>query len=268
MKINFETLKKQKPFNADKASTFPWYNLAEGDNYFTILPPWGPESKGLPYFEASLHYLKDIEGKAHNILCARSYGAPCPICQRSIDLYKSGDVNDKELSKIFRASNRALYNVLTSDYKTFVYSASYTIHTAIFTEIIEDVNNEMDPTDPNNSLQCIVNRTGKGLTSKYSFRAGRNRVSIPEQHRNIPLKPLHTIYPKFSYEDLERMLNGDFSVKDEKDESLKFDTAEFDKQNTPSSNGPALSQPLSTPLASASKLSVDQAQALANNLKR
>jgi hypothetical protein len=89
-----------------------WWKPTEGRHRFRILPP--PDSFDAWYMEYGVHYgLTTAEGNFETITCPRlTVKKPCPICEFTRGLWRTGFDKDKDLARKIGGKERAVSNVL------------------------------------------------------------------------------------------------------------------------------------------------------------
>lgn len=235
-KFDPNAFKANMPSASSGSFSFKFFTLNPGSNFFKILPPWSEAANGMIWYEISLHFLKDPENKTHTIRCSRKNKNFCPICDRYYSLLKSLNEEDKKLAANIRPQTRFLYNVLNDKDELFVYSAPKTVHNGIYSQIESDIRAELNPTDPDNALIINVIKKGSGFNTEYTVSSERRRAKFPNAIREAKLTELNTIFPDFSIDDLNKIMSGDFSVKNKYDESVKFDPEKLDNTLNNDSN--------------------------------
>ena len=94
--FNVENFKKNPPTTNSNSSSFKWYKLKPNSNFFKILPPWSEIANGLPWYEVTVHYIKDPENKTHTFRCSRKSENFCAICDQYFKLLDSIKRNSNE----------------------------------------------------------------------------------------------------------------------------------------------------------------------------
>ncbi|HMV01675.1 MAG TPA: hypothetical protein PLJ37_00975 [Chitinophagales bacterium] len=228
--FNVDSFKNHVPKVNSNSNDFKWFNLKDGSNFIKVLPPWGESANGLPWYEVIVHYIKDPEGRTHTFRCARDRMKEqfCAFCDRSQALKNSKNETDKALSTSIRAQVKFLYNLLGDKDEMFVYSAPKTVYLGIHAQLKAYVDENMNPLDPDQTIVINIDKSGTGINTKYQIVTQPKRFSIPRAIREAKLIQLDNVYPVFTNDDLKKVLEGDFSVKNKKDAELSFNPKDFD----------------------------------------
>ena len=118
----------------------------KGEAVIRFLPPKSTDSEAMPYVKFYSHFFKGDDGKwVVTDACPRSFGNPCPICERNMKLYNSGNIERYRRSK---PKTNYLFNILVvndpaapeNNGKVFLFKTGQTI----FTMITEAMQSEYD----------------------------------------------------------------------------------------------------------------------------
>lgn len=163
-----------------------YFKPREGKNVIRVLPPWN--DKGLFYFETTLHYGLQHEGKQRAYPCL---GADeCPICEAIEKMEEEGGAEDVKLAKRLKSRTKYYTNII--DLKTgkvLIWGFSRKILSTLLSYMSDP--DWGDITDPDEGFDVVVERTGTKLDTKYEIRVKprSSEISIDdweEQMKNLP----------------------------------------------------------------------------------
>lgn len=216
MGLDLEALKKKYKEVKDKVGgDFTFYRLSDGDNLIRLLPPW---KEGVSFYkELRQHYGVGVDKK--QVLCLRMKGEECPICEFVSALYQSGDPDDAEMAGNLSASTRYNFNVIARSDEA-AGPQILTTGPLIFRDFLRFI---VDPdwgdlTDPEQGFDITINRTGKGLHTKYAVTPKRNPSPVGNAEWLEKMTDLDKLERFVSAEDMKAILYGEgpSSEKEEK----------------------------------------------------
>ncbi len=227
MALNLEKIRqnaaKAKEESARRSANF--FQFKEGRNNIRILPPW----EGADDFSRIFgkHWNLGPEGKTMLYCPKVCFDKPCPICDGIDAMWKKKpDDAMKEWLKNVSSGPRFYANIIDlKDIDQGVQVAEFpkTVLEEIWNIMIDPEVGHGDITSLTAGRDLIIDKTGKGLSTRYSVRARLEATPVP-----IPI----------SASDLP---NLDMLVRNETYENLKL--AWEGKEPIPS--GPALPPPVS-----------------------
>jgi len=184
-----------------------YFSFKDGRNVIRILPPW----EGSSDFSrvSGKHWGTDKDGNRFFVHCPRdTFGKHCPICESVSLEWKSPGLTEerKIFLKQISSGPRYLANVVDlNDKGRGVQIAEFpkTVMNEIWKKMVDPELGVGDVSDPVKGFDIIIDRTGKGLGTKYS-------VEPKKKHSKIA-------YPKWK----EETKNLDAFVNEESDEALK-----------------------------------------------
>lgn len=170
-----ELLKKKrqdiaaKSGQREKAAKIP-----DGKSIMRVLPTWRKDGSEQFWHDYGMHWIKDDKGelKATYVCVDKTFNRPCDVCEainRAYD-HASDDLQIKALDQS-KSRNRILINVLfragagvDATKPVFV-----EVSPTMFGQIIDIAEEYGDIIDPNDGLDLIVNKTGRGMDTKYTI---------------------------------------------------------------------------------------------------
>lgn len=165
---------------------------ADGRSRYRILPSWKPEaeSDGAFWHDFGQHFIKDMAGdlKVVYVCTDATYGKPCEICggiEHGIRA-STDDVMNKVL-KDAKASKRILLNVLHIDGETPEEPQILECAPTVFNEICGIIQEwGADVIDLEKGKDVIIERSGKGLQTKYSVQvAAKSKAVNPSVMKKV-----------------------------------------------------------------------------------
>lgn len=151
---------------------------ADGRNRYRILPGWkmelkGGELSGDPtfYHDFGQHFIKDEAGemKAVYICTDKTFGRPCGVCDTiNKAMHSTTDDSMLKVMKEAKAAGRILINVLAVDGDTPNEPQILELAPTAFAEVLNIFAEWGDITDLADGKDVIVERSGKGIGTRYS----------------------------------------------------------------------------------------------------
>lgn len=156
--------------------------LGPGDNQIRLFPP--PDDMDMPFIETHVHWNVGPDRKKR-LFCLKTWGDPCPVCQRVSQLYESQDKADQDYAKRLRASVKYVLlaiNRAKEEEGVGILLAAKTIWQGIMADYLR----KPDPIilhDPVNGFDINVKRQVENGITKYVVIREPDRAPItdPEQ---------------------------------------------------------------------------------------
>lgn len=219
-KLNLKAMQEAQAREAQGYSRTEYDKLVDGNNLRRILWPKGDAESF--YEEGMVHFGVGPEGKSMAV-CAHNFDKKCPICDYADSLKDSDDPEDKQVYNDIKAKRRIYINVLNRDADDPNKPVVLPIGVMILRGILDII---CDPdygdiTDPEEGRDITIKRSGKMLNTKYSVIAkpkttpaakGIDPDALEEQ-----MADLSALFREQSYEDLEKLLNGENPSGDDDD---------------------------------------------------
>ena len=144
--------------------------LKEGKNVVRFLPP--PVGQNKLFLTVYQHYFKSPIGDSTlSFTCPRMMEkAPCPLCQKSMQMAKSRSKADKDAAREFLPRRRIMANVIDRqdpDAGPKIMGFGKTIQESLVA-VREDVDAGGDFCHPDSGFDIIIERRGTGLNTKYN----------------------------------------------------------------------------------------------------
>ena len=159
-----------------------------GKNVFRILPSWrGEKSDGQFWHDFGQHYIKGLDGvlKAVYICTQKTYDKPCSICDGlGKAIHDASDDETINLLKEARSSSRILVNALnrSAGSETPNVPVILELSPTTFEKIMELWEmwqaEGIDITALDSGMDIIINRSGKGLLTKYDVQAAPKSATV------------------------------------------------------------------------------------------
>lgn len=160
MGINISKLKTLKE-NMGKGKSEYW-KPEDGKNVVRVLPAVEGDEF---YKEVYTHY--NVGADEKSVICGKTEERDCPIC-KEIEKLKKGSKTDKELADSMRCKKAYYIQVITPDDPDTpkLYPAPQTVFKNILDIILDP--DYGDITDIEEGREITIERTGKGLKTKYT----------------------------------------------------------------------------------------------------
>lgn len=223
-------------------SNITYFNLVEGKNKYRIV--FFPEISGKPWVRTSKHFgLMTDEGKKMVVACSMEKHGRCPLCEeavRAVEIKEPMAWKKKSVpSYLYLALNEeGKAGVLQLPEKAFVGFNKYA------REVLHDPDyGNKNIFDLQSGCYVIINfekvEKGNSKINTYTY----NKVERMHTLTSEDCQRLFKGYPKleeinkwceYSPEDLEKILDGDFSCikkRKNKDEDTEFDTKKMDEES-------------------------------------
>ena len=220
------------------------HKVADGNNVYRFLPPFGAESNGYPYHKWNVIWglIDPNSGRMRPFASSSTYEGKCPVYdyldllkQKVEDLKKAGSSDDtvaeieKYISAI-RPKTVYAYNASDKSGVVGVLELKATAHKKVISlmnKYITDYN--QDPTSLNSAVSDSgvwfnITRTGKKFDTSYD--ASKSQITIKDPNTGVPsfqddrsplaenisqnyesvAYDLNNIYQKLSYDELKEIL--------------------------------------------------------------
>lgn len=204
-----KNLEKAKEDAARRSANF--FQFKEGRNLIRILPPWeGAEDISRPMGK---HWNLGPEGK-DSVFCPRHCcdGAPCPICEEIDRRWKAKpDDATKDYLRSIGASQRYYVNLLDLndlDKGVQIGELPKTVLEEIWTLMVDADTGLGDITSWDAGYDLIVEKTGKGLLTRYNVKPKRTPSAISRELYAPKLFNLDNFVKTMSYTDLKLVWEG------------------------------------------------------------
>ena len=243
-KLQQQKAKLTQELNRGSGQSARFWRPSDGDNAIRIMPDWTvePPFDGQFWREVAQHWGVSPDQKGP-ILCplATPYlEGECPICQFVEDLRADkNDVKAQELAKEVRAKKAFLINIVDCNDETYnakdvaeykkarpdsdvpfeagdpkiqVYDCPKTIFDQILNIIMT---NDMDITDLEKGNDVVINRQGKGLTTRYTV-TPKLKATSSDVSAYAELPQLERVGYNMGFDDMMKLLSegvgGDFAA--------------------------------------------------------
>lgn len=157
---------------------------APGTNRYIILPGWRKGEEHVWYHDFGQHYIKNAADEIQAVYpCNEAiYGKPCPICESlNRAMHASSDDETTELLKKAKAGRSFLLNVLALDSEDPNTPQILEVRTTVFSQLVDAVENWAATIfDPEGAQIVTVERTGKGLNTKYAVQVSPKKQPVPK----------------------------------------------------------------------------------------
>ncbi|CAO3459973.1 hypothetical protein [Azospirillum argentinense] len=148
----------------------------DGKTTIRVLPPWDGKPDSPFWQDVGLHWIKpDADAKPVAVAGCfdHTYDQLCPICQMIDKAKKSADDDDQiKVMKEWDSKKSVLVNVIVrtgpnAKDEVQIMELSSTTFGAICA-IIDEYSEDYDVLDPDNGLDFVIERTGKGKETRYN----------------------------------------------------------------------------------------------------
>jgi hypothetical protein len=211
MAVNLDLIRKKRQEALDEANkkNANFYSWIEGRNILRILPPWEGSEDITRIF--GKHWGLGSEGKI-NVFCPKQcFGEPCPICEQLSILWKRNPSEEqKEWLRRVGAAPRYYANVVdmnNPDEGPQIAELPKTVMEEIWNIMLDDEVGLGDISNPDKGYDLIIDKTGKGLSTRYTIRAKRTPSAIDKSYVDQVVN-LDTFVKTESYENLRLIWEG------------------------------------------------------------
>lgn len=152
-----------------------------GKNVIRILP--SNREDGNIFYHSILHYGFKVEDQGRAFPCLGVFGKKCPVCQVIVHNQIDTDPDVKEVVKKISARHSYMLNILDRakpDAGPRIYGAGVSVMKELY--LIFNDDEYGDITDPEEGRDVKINRTGEGLSTRYSVQI--RPVQSPIKYRN------------------------------------------------------------------------------------
>ena len=179
----------------------------KGEALIRFLPPKSTDSEAMPYVKYYSHFFKGDDGRwVVTEACPRSFGKPCPICERNMRLYNSGNIDRYRRSK---PRTNYMFNILVindpavpeNNGKVFLFKTGSTI----FNMITEAMQSEYD--EPAMPIEVMEGNNFILRSRKDPARGGL--ISYDKSKFDTKLTPIAK-----DDDELERIFNSMYNLEE------------------------------------------------------
>ena len=212
MALNLAKIRDNRKKAKEEASrrNANYFQFQPGRNIVRILPPWeGADDFSRPMGK---HWNLGPEGKLSVYCPKHTIGSPCPICEELDKIWKTKpDDATKEWLKNVGASQRYYVNLVDlNDLEKGVQIGELpkTVLEEIWNIMVDEDTGLGDITDWDKGFDLIIEKTGKGIGTRYSVRAKRAPSPINRLEYEPALVNLDTFVKTESYANLRMIWEG------------------------------------------------------------
>jgi hypothetical protein len=210
--------KTQSEFGANADMLY----LLEGATMVRVLPPFSDE--GVFFKRVYKHRVKVGDDVFSGLCPEKMETGDCPICARGEELFDTKDEEAIKIAKDLRARANYLYNVVVysgpanrkgdmpENGKVYVMESGVMVHRQILELDQDEGSGWADITSPQQGVNLIIKRTGKGLDTKYSVNphgGGRSDVFayLKDDCKVDPTSlELYNLDEVYAFPDAEKLL--------------------------------------------------------------
>jgi len=212
MALNLEKIKENRRRAKEDASrrNVNYFQFQSGRNIVRIMPPW----EGADDFSRAMgkHWNLGPEGKT-SVFCPKyTAGMPCPICEELDKIWKTKpDDATKEWLKNVGASQRYYVNLVDlNDLEKGVQVGELpkTVLEELWNIMVDEDTGKGDITDWDTGFDVIIEKTGKGIGTRYSVRAKNSPTAISKAEYESELVNLESFVKTESYINLKMIYEG------------------------------------------------------------
>ena len=189
--------------------TGSFWKPKDGANIIRILPRAGTKKF---YVKTFWHYNIGQDRKQAYACPDMIESKPCPICEKSKELYESKNPEDKKLAKDIFRRERYFFCVIdrkNPDAGPQIYGCGPKAFAKIFRWRWDEDGEGGDFTDLNNGFDIVLDKAGTGRLISYNASPSRKKSSPMDASILENLPDLGQIAVIFAYEDLQRALAGE-----------------------------------------------------------
>lgn len=155
-----------------------------GSNRYVLLPGWRKGEEHVWYHDFGQHYIKNAADEIQAVYpCNEAiYGKPCPICEGlNRAVHSATDDETTELLKKAKAGRSYLLNVLALDSEDPTTPQILEVRATVFSGLVTAVEEWVETIfDPESSQIIVVERSGKGLNTKYAVQVSPKKQALPK----------------------------------------------------------------------------------------
>ena len=155
-----------------------------GSNRYILLPGWRKGEEHIWYHDFGQHYIKNAADEIQAVYpCNEAiYGKPCPICEGlNRAMHATHDDDTTELLKKAKAGRSYLLNVLALDSEDPTVPQILEVRATVFSGFVNAVEEWVETIfDPEGSQIVSVERSGKGLNTKYAVSVSPKKHAVPK----------------------------------------------------------------------------------------
>jgi len=212
MPTNLDKIRALRDKAAEEAArrSAKFYEFKKDRNILRVLPPW--EGADEPFRVFGKHWNLGPEGKTM-VFCPRiCFDKPCPICDNIDRTYKSKpDDATKEWLKSISASQRYFFNVIDmNDIDAGIQIAEFpkTVYVELLNIMVDGEVGYGDITGLEDGRDILIDKTGKGLSTRYAVRAKHGASPVPFHIEPSDIPNLDMMVRNESYENLKLIWEG------------------------------------------------------------
>jgi len=199
---------KAKEEKSRRSANF--FSMQNGRNNIRILPPWeGSDDFSRPMGK---HWNLGPEGKQSAFCLKQCAALPCPICEEIDKIWKTKpDDTTKEWLKNVSASQRYYINLIDLNDKekgVQIGELPKTVLEEIWNIMVDEDTGLGDITHWDKGFDLIIEKTGLGLSTRYSVRAKRAPSKIERHLYEEGMVNLEAFVRTESYTDLRLLWEG------------------------------------------------------------
>lgn len=154
-----------------------------GDNRYVILPGWRKGEEQVFFHDYGQHFVKNATGELQAVyLCTdKTFGTPCPVCAGlSTAIRSTSDDDTVTMLKEASSGQSYLLNVLALDSSEPGTPQILQLGKLAFANVVDIIENwgvgVFDSAEP---MIVTINRSGKGLTTKYVVQISPKKHPMP-----------------------------------------------------------------------------------------
>lgn len=212
MALNLAKIKENRKKAKEESSrrNANYFSFQPGRNIVRIMPPWeGADDFSRPMGK---HWNLGPEGKT-NVFCPKhTAGLPCPICEELDAIWKTKpDDATKEWLKNVGASQRYYVNLVdlnNLEEGVQIGELPKSVLEEIWNIMVDEDTGLGDITDWDEGFDLIIEKTGKGIGTRYSVRAKRSPTAISKAEYEPALVNLDSFVKTESYANLKLIYEG------------------------------------------------------------
>lgn len=225
-KLDIKTIQAKKEDldqRMSRGGDWTFWTPSDGRNVVRVMPPKG---KAKMFFEeVPMHFSLGPSGKAA-CTCLSHFDEDCPVCEVVNKWKKSKSEEDQKRAQDMSKKTRVYMNIVDrSDDEEKIQVAS--VGVMILSEILNII---VDPdygdiTDFEEGFDITITRSGKGRNTDYKVMPKRSQsVAVKKMDADEldeALPDLTAIAQQKSYDEVNRLMNGETDEDEDEDEGFK-----------------------------------------------
>lgn len=180
--MDLMTLIQQKKAAMNSGNRQKTAKPPEGRSKWRILPGWRKDKEDSTFFhDFGQHFIKGMDNqlKAVYVCVDKTYGKPCKICEAIRQgVMSSSDDDVVKVLKDANAASRILLNAIHVDGESQD-PQILEVGPKVFSEIINIIQEWGNILDLDTGKDIVIERTGKGLNTKYSVQVAAKSAPVP-----------------------------------------------------------------------------------------